>query len=104
MNKLKAFLAVALLVTLVTGAFAERLHFRHRYSSDVLNLYAYNGSTYTELVSSGALDDGFTITPPLTGDGPARPATITNASGDRELLMTKIGSEYDTLYANNSQW
>jgi hypothetical protein len=104
MNKLKAFLAVALSVTLVTGAFAGRLHFRHRYSSDVLNLYAYNGSTYTELVSSGDLDDGFTITAPITGDGPAWPATITNASGEPELLVTKIGSHYDTVYGNYSQW
>jgi hypothetical protein len=97
MKQFRILIAAVMLAALFLGSSAAR----SRYTSDVLNLYAYNGTSYTELVSSGGLDDGYTTTAPETG-GHAWPATITNASGVPRLLMTKIGSSYDTLYATTT--
>jgi len=97
MNKMKFMLAMYMLAVLITSASPGRSSPRHYIAgghfTDVVNLYAFNGTKCTELVSSGDLDNGFTTT--STGF----PATITNASGTQEALVTFTGTKYYPVYA-----
>jgi hypothetical protein len=100
MNKIKFMLAMYMLAVLITSASPGRSSPKHYnaggHFTDVLNLYAFNGTKYTELVSSGDLDNGFTTT------SSGWPATITNASGTQEPLVTYTGTKYYLVYATDS--
>jgi hypothetical protein len=92
MNKAKMTLITTMLSLLVITLFAEKQHG----FTNVGNLYAYNGTSYSALTEDGVFDEGFTTT--NTGF----PSTITDASGTPCPLYTLYGGTYYVLYSTNS--
>jgi hypothetical protein len=97
MNKFKLMLATSMLAVFILSASMRSAAPKHdkagRYFTSVTNLYAYNGTIYTQLVSTGYLSNYFTVT------ASGSPVTITNSSGNPEVLVYYTGTKYDTVYS-----